>query len=215
VTVLCNTPPIVLTVQSVLDGAECQAITWLLVNSGFCTINIIGAFYIAAVISDENAYKGNVDAGNSAFERAKYAFCYDPKMAIFILVRMGFVAWLFMGLGSWGSYDGCEDIGAPVGTSLACGATFLSIGVIVFSFSLCCSNRGTRAIDPKQFAHEYVKDKVVKVIHGSNDQQPVVVEKIDQPYTAAGEDLEKQKAAEKSNEAYNKKAGQLPYMVIW
>jgi len=132
-------------------AGQCQAITWLGVDSAFCAINIIGAFYIATVISGDTVKEGSDQASMSAMERAKYVFCDDPKMAVFMLIRLGFIFWLFSGLGSLGSYEGCDDIGSPVETSVAFGFTYLSISFIFFSISMCCANRG-RTNDPKSFA---------------------------------------------------------------
>lgn len=123
-----------------------MASTWQVVNVGFCTMNIMAAFYIAMRFNHlrnhpaESSSGGNTQA--SGLRKASDILCYDPVVAIYILILIGFFVWLSIGI-SWRSSGQmwCGDDGsyALIHTSLACGYSFFGTGFFALCFSICCS----------------------------------------------------------------------------
>eukprot|EP00557_Chaetoceros_sp_GSL56_P005074 CAMPEP_0176498502 /NCGR_PEP_ID=MMETSP0200_2-20121128/12359_1 /TAXON_ID=947934 /ORGANISM="Chaetoceros sp., Strain GSL56" /LENGTH=368 /DNA_ID=CAMNT_0017896721 /DNA_START=358 /DNA_END=1464 /DNA_ORIENTATION=- len=168
-TVGLNIPPIAISAgYLVQDFMNCTGSMWLLVNSVLCAINIAAAFYVAIKYRDPNSAGGG--EARSGFQRAKDILCYDPTIAIYIIILFLFFVWLCLGF-SWRFSDdlisgsGSDDVGCSentaslMSTCIGLGFTFLSLGCIALCISLCCSccldfdkSGGTASLSPSAAA---------------------------------------------------------------
>ena len=139
---LFNIPPIVVGLMALPNVSNgCQASIWLLVNVPLCIINIIAAWYIAVRI--QNRDDPQLRDKRTSLSRASYLLCYDPWVAVYILILIGFFAWLCTGV-SWkatgeiNANGSCEDnVLDLVNSSIGCGFSFLTIGFSALCISLC------------------------------------------------------------------------------
>ena len=97
VTVVSNLPPMLLALTEVghLDAttstAYCPASVWLLGNFLVCWVHIMASFYIAVSIN-HNSKKSR----QTVFQRAVQLFLYDPVVAVYILLVLGYIVYLFV-----------------------------------------------------------------------------------------------------------------------
>lgn len=134
-----NIPPIAMGIFAVAPAfSGCKASLWLLVDLIMCGVNIAAAIYVAAKYRQQNGE-------SRGFDRAKDILCYDPAIAIYILVLIGYFAWLCVGL-SWIAsgqmYDGgmCADgVANLINSSIGLGFSFFGFGCMALFISLCCS----------------------------------------------------------------------------
>ena len=149
VTCVLNLPPIVLGVTDLPNLASgCQASYWLLVYWVLCAIHIVAAFYMArAIEQDDSILPSSNQQGMSNFNasggagRMKHLFCYDGWMAVYILIVMGFFAWLCLGAGVFITDNDDADCDSTVGTvgiAYGFGWAFVFVGGCALCCSLCC-----------------------------------------------------------------------------
>lgn len=153
-----NIPPIAISAGYLAANfMNCTGSMWLLVNSILCAINIAAAFYIAVKYRDPNSAGGG--ESRNGFQRAKDILCYDPTIAIYIIVLFVFFVWLCLGV-SWRFSDqnfmmsgiggqqgqdeedggGCsEDIINLMSTCIGLGFTFFGLGCVALCISCCCT----------------------------------------------------------------------------
>mmetsp|Transcript_22377 Transcript_22377/g.33490 ORF Transcript_22377/g.33490 Transcript_22377/m.33490 type:complete len:361 (+) Transcript_22377:115-1197(+) len=160
-----NVPSISCGVSSLVYGLGCAASLWQFVNIILCAINIVAAFYIAIRFNQlrnnpENS-DGTRNTRTSGISKASEILCYDPFVAIYILVLIGFFAWLCIGV-SWrasGAMNCADDNTlALVGTSLGMGYGFFTAGFFALSCSVCCScccNDERRGSNPYYSQQQY------------------------------------------------------------
>lgn len=160
-----NVPPIAIGAAYLFQNfmMSCMGSMWLLVDLIFCILNIAAAFYMATRYRDptSSGIGGGGTRRGGGFERAREILCYDPVIAIYIIVLVVFFIWLCVGV-SWrfsgnlvsstgeeqgmvmgsagGSSDGCsEDVVSLVSTCIGLGFAFLGVGFIALFISVCCS----------------------------------------------------------------------------
>lgn len=83
-------------------------------------------------------------SNSNGFNRARDILCYDPAVAIYILVLIGFFIWLCVGVSWTGSLlDGsgnCRDsVPGIVKRCIGLGFAFFGAGFFALCISLCCS----------------------------------------------------------------------------
>lgn len=128
----------------------CKGSRWLFLNSLFCITNMAAALYMARTIVSQNPtrdYGGNIvrQKQTSTFQRISHLLCYDPWMALYMLVLLGFFISLWTGA-IWSLdgkiYTNCRDDGGlqgRVATALGFGWAFFFFGVGALCISLCCA----------------------------------------------------------------------------
>ena len=127
-------------------GIGCMASTWQIGNLAFCSINILAAFYIAMRFNHLRNNPRDSSSGTntqlSGMKKVSDILCYDPIVAIYFLVLIGFFVWLGIGV-SWrasGQMWCGDDAGIDlINTSFACGYSFFGTGFFALFFSICCS----------------------------------------------------------------------------
>lgn len=137
---ICNIPPIAMGIPKVISSfLGCKGSLWLFADIIFCGINIAAAIYVAIKYRDRN------ESQNTGFHRAKEILCYDPVIAIYILVLLGHFAWCCLGVTWQGQYidygyDDCDpDIPSLVKTCYGFGFVFIFVGTGLIWIGLCCS----------------------------------------------------------------------------
>lgn len=90
----------------------------------------------------DNAIKSKVDGAmtdsrSKNISRVKHTLCYDPWVALYIIVGIFFMIWQTMGMSKLGSC-GEGDVDMYLSHSLICGFLFISFGGTAFGCSLCC-----------------------------------------------------------------------------
>jgi hypothetical protein len=132
VATIFNAPPIYLGLQQLLD-LECRGSQWLVVNALFGVGHVAAAIYMALKIRPDGAN------GSSPLARAGHLFCYDPVMAIYILVLAAI--WSLNGKAS----NSCSDDShvATMAVAMAFGWAFLGVGVAALSIGVCCAYFGS------------------------------------------------------------------------
>jgi hypothetical protein len=71
--------------------------------------------------------------------RVKDILCYDPLIAIYILVAIFYMVWQSMGVARGISADGCGGgLDHYLSLSLMLGASYIMMGGMTFACSLCC-----------------------------------------------------------------------------
>ena len=126
VTLGLNIPPIIWGAQGA--GSECKGSQWLTVNILFCLIHLAAAFYLVMTTTSLND--------------TMQVLCYDPWIAIYIVICFVFFIWLCTGI-SWSSkglMDDCpEGSTSLVSNSIYCGFAFFTIGCSALLFSVLLS----------------------------------------------------------------------------
>lgn len=90
----------------------------------------------------ENTMKNKVDevmtdTRSKSLSRVRHTLCYDPWVAIYIIIGIFYMIWQTMGMGRLGNC-GEGDIDKYLSHSLICGFMFISCGGMAFGCSLCC-----------------------------------------------------------------------------
>lgn len=90
----------------------------------------------------ENAIKSKVDGAmtdsrSKNISRVKHTLCYDPWVALYIIIGIFFMVWQTMGMSKLG-VCGEGDVDMYLSHSLICGFMFISFGGTAFGCSLCC-----------------------------------------------------------------------------
>mmetsp|Transcript_30282 Transcript_30282/g.54835 ORF Transcript_30282/g.54835 Transcript_30282/m.54835 type:complete len:231 (-) Transcript_30282:173-865(-) len=79
------------------------------------------------------------DTRSKSLSRVKDILCYDPIVALYIIVGIFYVVWQTMGLGRSSLTTDCGGgLDQYLFHSLICGFLFISLGGMTFACSLCC-----------------------------------------------------------------------------
>eukprot|EP00979_Chaetoceros_neogracilis_P018523 scaffold10742_cov287-Chaetoceros_neogracile.AAC.2 len=106
VTVAFNVPPIAMGITPIVQSfPSCNATIWLLVDMIFCALNIWAAFYVAIKYNTRT----DGDQSSRGFNRAKDILCYNPSIAVYMIVSIGFFALLIVGISGTEATGSCED----------------------------------------------------------------------------------------------------------
>jgi hypothetical protein len=138
VAIVFNVPPFYLGLTQVV-GLECRGSQWLVVNGVFCLAHLVAAIYMAQQVRPSSS------DGGSPLARAGHLFCYDPWMAVYILVLGGFFVWLWTGA-AWSlngkASNGCldDDHVATMAVAMGFGWAFFSLGVAALAIGVCCAS---------------------------------------------------------------------------
>lgn len=73
----------------------------------------------------------------SKMSSVQHTLCYDPLVAIYIIVGIGFMIWLSVGVGKTGDC-GMGNVDSYLSNSIICGFVFITCGGMAFCCSLCC-----------------------------------------------------------------------------
>jgi len=125
-----NIPPIIFGLSAVAYGG-CKGSQWLSVNMLFCIAHIIAAIYLAMQ--------------SKSFNETMQTLCYDPWIAVYILVGIASLVWLWVGTG-WAATgemlngNNCPDnIGKLTYDSIYCGHAFFGLGFAALFISVFVS----------------------------------------------------------------------------
>jgi hypothetical protein len=136
VATIFNGPPLYMGLKE-LAGLECRGSQWLVINGVFCLAHCVAAIYMALQIRPSNE-------GGSTMARAGHLFCYDPWMALYILVLAAFFVWLWTGA-IWSlngkAANGCQDDDHVTAMAVAMGFgwAFFAVGVAALAIGVCCA----------------------------------------------------------------------------
>jgi len=116
--------------------------------------NNVEAPYIEATVGSkakelEQSRKTKFGLGSSIFEnrvksmsrfgRVREVLCYDPIVAVYIVIGIFYIIWQSMGFGRMNEAANCgggeEDL---ISRALMCGFLFISLGATAFGCSVCC-----------------------------------------------------------------------------
>lgn len=122
-------------------------------NALLCISNIMAAFYISKTIMKEvssdtsDLEYGDTSAGSMS--RIKQVLLYDAWVAIYIVIKVAFIIWLFLGLGWLVAADGvCSgNTSASAMYCISLGFSYFGVGTCAFTASLCCVRSRARATD--------------------------------------------------------------------
>ena len=79
------------------------------------------------------------DTRAKSIGRVKDILCYDPIVAIYILVAIFFMIWWSMGISRGLAASDCADgLGHFLNVALMCGGSFIWLGGMIFACNLCC-----------------------------------------------------------------------------
>ena len=134
------------------DVTSCAGARWLLVHALLCLANVVAAIYMGVAVVKEvsltttEQQQQQQSSPKSAFARAGHLLCYDPIMAIYILVLLGFFAWLWTGA-AWSLnghiHQGCnadgDGIAGKVALALGFGWAFIFFGLAALCLGMCCA----------------------------------------------------------------------------
>lgn len=82
------------------------------------------------------------DTRAKSFSRVKEILCYDPLVALYILVGLFYMVWQSMGIGRTHDAADCGgDLERHLSNSLMCGFMYIMFGGVMFAFSVCCLAR--------------------------------------------------------------------------
>lgn len=129
VTLGLNVAPVAFGVQALIYPG-CRGSQWLLLNTAFCVAHVIAALYLAGQ--------------SKSWSETVKTLCYDPWIAVYILVCIAFFIWLCIG-GSWSAQgamangDCPDNIASLTMNSLYCGFAFLFFGVFALAISSALS----------------------------------------------------------------------------
>jgi hypothetical protein len=152
VATVLNLPPIASALSIVPSAVSygtsvtgCQGLLWLSVNFALCVVNIAAAWYFAATVVSKNT--ADPDMPSKAFERATRMICYDPWIALYLIIGIGFIIW--QGIGSaWFTLNSTTGGGGscPNGltqawsTALAFGWAYIFTGGLALCIGFCCAS---------------------------------------------------------------------------
>lgn len=156
-----NVPSVYVGLMGVLEeGVSCKGARWLLVHAFLCALNIVAAIYMGvAVVKEVNQDNStSMAAGQqtpkTAFARAGHLLCYDPLLAVYILVLLAFFVWLWtgaawslsgsihQGCSSSNNADGGDDndgVAGKVAVALGFGWAFIFFGMASLCLGMCCA----------------------------------------------------------------------------
>jgi len=80
------------------------------------------------------------DSRAKSCSRVREIICYDPVVAIYIIIGLFYMVWQTMGLSHMG-VDCGEGLDGFVTNSIMCGFMFMSLGGMAFGISVCCLGR--------------------------------------------------------------------------
>lgn len=71
------------------------------------------------------------------FGRVREVLCYDPIVAVYIIIGIGYIIWQSMGFGRMNEAAQCggDDL---ISSAVMCGFLFISLGATAFGCSVCC-----------------------------------------------------------------------------
>jgi hypothetical protein len=79
------------------------------------------------------------DTRAKSIGRVKDILCYDPIVAIYILIAIFFMIWWSMGISRGLAASDCPDgLGHFLNVALMCGGSFIWLGGMIFACNLCC-----------------------------------------------------------------------------
>ena len=149
-----NIPSVYVGLVGVLDeGVNCKGARWLLVHALLCAINIVAAIYMGVTVVKEVNHDNNDgvvahQTPKTAFARAGHLLCYDPLLAVYILVLLAFFAWLWTGAAwslSGSIHQGCDadgdddGVAGKVAIALGFGWAFIFFGMASLCIGMCCA----------------------------------------------------------------------------
>jgi hypothetical protein len=142
-------------VPNVASG--CQGSIWLFVFWLLCAANIVAAFYMSVAIQRDDSILPQTQQqatstssttaqrmqqnAHDGTGRMKQLFCYDGWMALYILVALGFLGWLFVGAVWFATGtldDSCDGILDKIGIAYGFGWAFVCFGGCALMGSICC-----------------------------------------------------------------------------
>lgn len=149
-----NLPSVYVGLMGVIDeGVTCSGARWLLVHALLSIINIAAAVYMGVAVVREvtlntQEQEQQRQSPKSAFARAGHLLCYDPFMAVYILVLLGFFCWLWTGA-AWSLnghiHNGCDadgdddGVAGKVALALGFGWAFIFFGMASLCLGMCCA----------------------------------------------------------------------------
>lgn len=127
----------------------------MIVDMVLCGLNILAAWYLGVKATMQNVTNEELAQKRTATGKAMHLLCYDPWIALYILVLVGFIVWLSLGF-SWrlsgALSDNCTSFSIDqVTTSVACGYAFLSLGFFAMLLSLCLGACDERSSVPTSY----------------------------------------------------------------
>lgn len=79
------------------------------------------------------------DTRSKSFARTKDILCYDPVVAVYIIVGVFYIIWQTIGVGRSALALGCgSGLGGYVSNALMCNFLFITLGGMAFACSVCC-----------------------------------------------------------------------------
>lgn len=160
-----NVPSVYVGLMGVLEeGVSCKGARWLLVHAFLCAVNIVAAIYMGvAVVKEVHQDNNNTSMAvgqqtpKTAFARAGHLLCYDPLLAVYILVLLAFFVWLWTGAAwslSGSIHQGCssssnnnnadggddnDGVAGKVAVALGFGWAFIFFGMASLCLGMCCA----------------------------------------------------------------------------
>lgn len=143
VTLGLNIPPVIFSALSLIY-LGCRGSQWLFINLFFCVAHIVAAFYLAGQ--------------SKSWSETMKTLCYDPWIAAYILVTIGFFIWLSIGT-AWSSQGAMENGNCPGNisslalNSIFCGYAFIFLGFMALAVSSAislCFGQGKESIGTTQ-----------------------------------------------------------------
>lgn len=139
VTVLCNFPIILIGCQLPLyehggnkNGANLK-VSWMILMTIFSVLHILAALYM--ILRIRNANDEAMSDLSRSIQRTRYLLCHDIGIAVYILVCIAYVIWLFLGCVWYGDNGYRIEEVDVMATCLGLGFFYLFVGPL----SLCCS----------------------------------------------------------------------------
>ena len=165
-TAVLNLPSLGFAIRAATQSS-CDQTNWLYVNCALCLVHVVMSIYIVRKIQasqdendDDNLIPAQVTGDNkndapaarvstsssappagASRKRMKEVLCYDPGVAIYLLVSLGWVGWLMYGYSQLvddDDADGCDDIQSYYYTSLTLGTLYAMLVCCTFCCSFLC-----------------------------------------------------------------------------
>ncbi|KAL7527349.1 hypothetical protein ACHAWF_002146 [Thalassiosira exigua] len=145
VTLASQLPPMVKGFQELVQGGgvSCKGTQFMLGAIAFGVVHIAAVFYLAIKI--DNRRDPKMQHLRTASERTSHLLCKDPIMAIYMLIWIGYLAYLLWGC-TWNWTDYMDENGScsgtisnSVGIAIGCGFFFIFGGLLASCFSVCCA----------------------------------------------------------------------------